>query len=98
MNQEKLMKVLVSPYVTNKAYDLADKFSYTVFKVSNNATKREIKTAVETLFNVKVQKVKTANIKGKIRHFSRITGRTKDWKKAYVRLEKGHDINFVDSK
>jgi len=98
MNQEKLMTILLSPYVTNKAYDLAEKFSYTVFKVSNGATKYEIKKAIETLFDVKVIKVKTINVKGKTRHFSRITGKTKNWKKAYVRLKDGHDITFIDSK
>ena len=98
MNQEKLMTVLLSPHVTNKAYYLADKLSYTVFKVSKDATKKQIKIAVENLFDVKVQKVKTVNIKGKLRRSSNITGKTKDWKKAYVRLKKGHDITFVDPK
>ena len=97
MNQERLMTVLLSPYVTNKAYDLADKFSYAVFKVSTDATKKEIKKAVEMLFEVKVQAVKTVNVKGKSRRFGRINGRTKNWKKAYVRLEDGHDISFVDA-
>ena len=98
MNQERLMTVLLGPYVTNKSYHLTEKFSYTVFKVLNNSTKAEIKNAVEILFNVTVRKVKTVNVKGKKRCFSRITGKTKNWKKAYVRLEKGHDITFVDSK
>lgn len=97
MNQERLLTVLLSPYVTNKAYDMADKFSYAVFKVATNATKKEIKQAVEMLFEVKVEAVKTLNVKGKSRRSGRISGRTKNWKKAYVRLQEGHDISFVDA-
>ncbi|WP_395947209.1 50S ribosomal protein L23 [Caedibacter taeniospiralis] len=95
MNQERLLKVLLSPHVTNKAYEVAERSSYVVFKVATNATKKEIKNAVEMLFEVKVEDVKTVNVKGKVRRFGRVTGRTKDWKKAYVRLQAGHDINFI---
>lgn len=97
MNQERLLTVLLSPYVTNKADYMADKFSYAVFKVATNAKKKEIKQAVELLFEVKVEAVKTVNVKGKSRRFSRVKGRTKNWKKAYVRLQKGHDISFMDA-
>jgi len=95
MNQERLLKVLLSPHVTNKAYEVADKSAYVVFKVATDATKFEVKQAVEQLFEVKVESVKTVNVKGKARRFGRVEGRTKDWKKAYVRLQDGHDINFV---
>ena len=97
MNQERLLQVLLSPHVTSKAYEAADQTSYVVFKVATDAKKPEIKKAVETLFEVKVDSVKTVNVKGKARRFGRIEGRTKDWKKAYVRLAEGHDINFIDA-
>lgn len=95
MNQERLLKVLLTPHVTNKAYEAAERASYVVFKVATDATKKEIKKAVEMLFEVQVEDVKTVNVKGKARRFGRIEGRTKDWKKAYIRLQEGHDINFI---
>lgn len=95
MNQERLLKVLLSPYVTNKTYELTERSSYVVFKVDTGANKKEIKKAVEMLFEVKVEDVKTVKVKGKKRRFSRIEGRTKDWKKAYIRLAEGHNINFI---
>ncbi len=95
MNQERLLQVILSPHVTNKAYEVAEETSYVVFKVATDATKLEIKKAVELLFEVKVDTVKTVNVKGKSRRFGRIEGRTKDWKKAYVKLQEGHDINFI---
>lgn len=94
MNQERLLKILLSPHVTSKAYEAADKSNHVVFKVATDAKKLEIKQAVETLFEVKVDAVKTVNVKGKARRFGRIEGRTKDWKKAYVKLAKGYDISF----
>lgn len=97
MNQERLLKVLLSPHVTSKAHEAADRTSYIVFKVATDATKIEIKQAVELLFEVKVKTVRTVNVKGKARRFGRIEGKTKDWKKAYVRLQEGHDINFIDA-
>lgn len=95
MNQERLLKVLLSPHVTNKSYEVAESSSYIVFKVSTDATKKEIRKAVEMLFEVQVEAVKTVNVKGKSRRFGRIKGRSKDWKKAYIRLQEGHDINFI---
>lgn len=95
MNKEKLFGILLSPHVTNKVYSISSNAPYVVFKVNIYATKYEIKCAVEELFEVKVNSVKTLNVKGKKRFFSRIYGNTKSWKKAYVKLYKGHDINFV---
>lgn len=95
MNQEKILKVLLSPHVSDKAYNESEKNSQVVFKVAKTATKLEIKKAVELLFEVKVDSVNTINAKGKVRRFGRVEGRTKDWKKAYVKLADGHDINFV---
>ena len=95
MNEERILKVLLSPHVSDKAYNAADKDNQVVFKVVTDATKLEIKKAVEKLFEVKVDAVSTVNVKGKKRRFGKIEGRTKDWKKAYVTLAEGHDINFA---
>ena len=97
MNQEKLLRVLLSPHVTNKTNELNGGAPSVSFKVSIRASKYEIKQAVSQLFEVKVNSVKTVRVKGKSRRFNGIQGRTKNWKKAYVRLEKGYDINFVGS-
>ncbi len=95
MNKERLLKVLLGPHVSDKAYAAADKDSQVVFKVVADATKLEIRKAVEALFEVKVDAVSTVNVKGKKRRFGKIEGRTKDWKKAYVSLAEGHDIDFA---
>lgn len=97
MNQERLLQVILSPHVTNKAYEASDRTSYVVFKVATNSTKLEIRKAVESLFEVKVDTVNTVKVKGKARRFGRIEGRTKDWKKAYVKLQQGHNINFISA-
>ncbi|MCF6767969.1 50S ribosomal protein L23 [Thiotrichales bacterium 19S11-10] len=97
MNQERLYQVILGPHVSDKAFESADEGRKIVFKVSTNANKLEIKKAVEQLFEVKVDGVKTVNVKGKPRRFGRITGRTKDWKKAYVTLQEGFDINFMNA-
>jgi large subunit ribosomal protein L23 len=93
---KKLYSILLSPCVTNKSSYIYEKFSCVVFKVLKSSTKKEIKKAVEILFNVKVLMVRTLNVKGTSRIFKRTNGKTKNWKKAYVRLESGHGINFVD--
>lgn len=94
MNTERLTQVLVAPHVSEKSAGLADSQNQHVFKVLPNATKQEIKDAVEQLFNVKVSTVRTVNMKGKVKRFGRAMGKRSDWKKAYVRLEPGHDIEF----
>jgi large subunit ribosomal protein L23 len=95
MNQEKLMKVVLSPIVSEKSTIVADKYRQFMFKVLPNATKTEIKQAVEQLFKVKVSAVNLCNVKGKCKKFKHRSGQRKDWKKAYVTLEEGHDISFV---
>ncbi|MEM7304399.1 MAG: 50S ribosomal protein L23 [Pseudomonadota bacterium] len=94
MSMERLSQVLVSPHVSEKSAYIADRDNQHVFKVLPNANKQEIKDAVEKLFNVKVASVKTLNIQGKNKRFGRTLGKRKDWKKAYVRLEAGHDIDL----
>lgn len=95
MNQERLMKVLLAPHVSEKSTTVADAANQVVFKVAKDATKPEIKAAVELLFDVKVKKVTVANMKGKRKRFGAIYGRRSDWKKAYVGLEAGHEIDFL---
>lgn len=95
MNQERLMKVLIAPHMSEKSTRIADTNNQVVFRVAKNATKPEIKSAVEMLFEVKVRGVTVANMKGKNKRFGRLQGRRPDWKKAYVTLEQGHNIDFV---
>ena len=94
MNQERLMQVILAPVVSEKSTLVADKNEQVVFKVVTDATKPEVKAAVELLFNVKVDSVNILNVKGKVKRYGRITGRRKDWKKAYVCLVPGQEIDF----
>lgn len=94
MNQERLMQVILAPVVSEKSTLVADKNEQVVFKVATDATKPEVKAAVELLFNVKVDSVQILNVKGKVKRFGRFTGRRSDWKKAYVSLTPGQEIDF----
>ena len=94
MNHERLTEVLRAPIVTEKSTRIRAEANQVAFKVAKDATKREIKKAVEDRFNVTVANVRTANVKGKPKRFGRIQGRRNDWKKAYVRLAEGQDIDF----
>ena len=96
MNQERLLQVLLAPQISEKATYLADKHEQVIFRVATDATKPEIKAAVELLFKVDVESVQVANVKGKIKRFKGATGRRKGWKKAYVSLKPGQEINFVE--
>lgn len=97
MNRERIYKVLVAPHISEKATLVAEKYGQYVFKVSPDATKPEIKKAVEALFNVKVEAVQTVNIKGKTKRTARGVGKRNDVHKAYVRLAAGQDIDFADA-
>lgn len=97
MNQERIFKVLLGPHVSEKATNLAETNGQIVFKVDTTATKLEIKKAVEQLFNVKVDRVTTLNVKGKTKRTVRGLGKRNDWKKAYVSLEAGQDIDFASA-
>jgi len=94
MNQERIMSILLAPHVSEKASFAADRGEF-VFKVAIDATKLEIKRAVELLFEVKVDAVTTSVVKGKTKRTGQISGRRSNWKKAYVTLEEGQDIDFV---
>ena len=90
MNQERLMQVILAPVVSEKSTRVADKYQQVVFKVAGDATKPEVKAAVELLFNVKVDGVQMLNVTGKAKRFGR-----SDWKKAYVSLVEGQEIDLT---
>lgn len=95
MNQERIFQVLVAPHVSEKAALLADARNQYVFKVATNATKLEIKKSVEQLFKVKVEAVQTLKVKGKAKRNRYGMSTKPTWKKAYVRLAQGQDIDFA---
>jgi large subunit ribosomal protein L23 len=95
MNTERLMMVLKAPHTSEKATVMADRFKQFTFKVLPNATKPEIKAAVEHMFNVKVSNVTVMNVQGKRKRFKQTSGKRNDWKKAFVSLLPGYDINFA---
>jgi large subunit ribosomal protein L23 len=93
--QERLLQVLLAPQISEKATFIADKNEQVIFKVATDATKPEVKAAVELLFKVEVKSVQIANVKGKEKRFGRAMGRRKGWKKAFVSLKPGQEINFA---
>lgn len=95
LNKDNLYQVISAPVVSEKSTRTADKHRQVVFKVLPGATKGEIKRAVEMAFEVEVESVQVANVHGKVKRFGRSPGRRKDWKKAYVKLKEGHDIDFT---
>jgi large subunit ribosomal protein L23 len=92
---ERLMNVVLAPVVSEKSTRVADKNRQYVFRVADSATKPEVKAAIELLFKTKVQSVTVSNVKGKAKRFGRFMGRRRNWKKAYVRLAAGQEINFA---
>lgn len=97
MNQERIYKVLLGPHISEKATVVAEEHGQYVFKVAKDATKLEIKKAVEQLFEVSVNSVRTAVVKGKTKRTRFGMGNRSDWKKAYVSLEQGQEIDFADA-
>lgn len=95
MNEERLLRIIVSPHMSEKAAHAAEKHSEYVFRIATTATKPEVKKAIELLFKVKVEAVRVVNVKTKPKRFGNIQGRSKAWKKAYVSLEKGQQIDFA---
>lgn len=95
MNQERLYNILEGAHISEKATVIADASNQFVFKVVKDATKAEIKEAVERLYDVVVKNVTVLNVKGKVKRTVRGSSRPSNWKKAYVRLEAGHDIDFA---
>ncbi|MCX7085649.1 MAG: 50S ribosomal protein L23 [Methylococcales bacterium] len=94
LNSYLLASVLESPIISEKSTTAAENFNQFVFKVKKNATKKQVKSAVELMFNVEVDSVHVLNVKGKIKRAGKTMGKRSDWKKAYVKLKPGHDIEF----
>lgn len=97
MNQERVFKVLLGPHISEKATTVAERNNQVVFKVAPDATKPEIKAAVEQLFDVKVEGVQVSNLKGKRKRTRFGMGKRSDLRKAYVRLQEGQDIDFLSA-
>lgn len=93
--EERLLKIILAPVVSEKATFVADKRQQVTLRVATDASKPEVKAAVEKLFNVKVSDVNIVNVKGKDKRFGRLQGRRSDWKKAYISLQPGQEINFA---
>jgi large subunit ribosomal protein L23 len=94
-DRERLMQVLIGPHVSEKATSVAETGNQVVFKVRNDATKADVRKAVELLFEVKVERVSVVRIPAKQKRFGQRAGARASWKKAYVRLAPGQDINFM---
>jgi len=95
MKQERLLKVILSPHMSEKASIATEKRGEYVFKVAHCATRRDVKEAIELLFKTKVEAVRILNVTTKPKRFGNIQGRSKVWKKAYVTLESGQQIDFA---
>ena len=95
MNQERIFQILKTPHISEKSAVLGDNANQAVFQVATDAKKDEIKAAVEQLFDVKVADVRTVNMKGKTKRMGLRRGKRSDWKKAYVSLEQGHEIDLA---
>jgi large subunit ribosomal protein L23 len=95
VNQERIYKIILGPVISEKSAQLGESAGHAVFKVVKDAQKPEIKAAVEKLFNVKVKSVQVLTVKGKTKRTRYGIGVRNDWKKAYVRLEQGQDIDFA---
>ena len=95
MNPERIFQILLIPHISEKSALLGDSANQAVFQVAKDASKSEIKAAVEQMFDVKVAGVRTVNMKGKSKRMGLRRGRRSDWKKAYVSLEQGHEIDLA---
>jgi large subunit ribosomal protein L23 len=95
MNKERLMTVLLQPHVSEKAATVAEKANQYVFRVRDDASKAEVKQAVELMFEVNVEGVNLLNRPGKTRRFKNMPGKRSGFKKAYVRLQDGQSIDFT---
>ena len=98
MNNERVLKVLLAPHISEKSTVIADQSRQFVFKVIKDATKAEVKQAVEQLFKVEVEAVRVCNAKGKVKRFGQMLGRRAGGKKAYVTLKPGFDIDYAGAK
>jgi len=97
VNSERLLEIILAPHISEKSTLAAERRGEIAFKVKRDARKGEISGAIELLFSVDVIKVRTLNVKGKLKRHGRYSGKKSNWKKAYVTLAKGHDIDFGQS-
>ena len=95
MKKIDLYNVLINPLITEKSNNVAEKHEQVVFKVLKSATKQDIKEAFELVFNAKVEKVSLLNVRGKVKKFSRFTGKRANWKKAYISLVPGQNFDLA---
>lgn len=95
LGEERMYQIILKPVISEKTTIAADKHGQVVFQVKIDATKDEIRQAVEKLFEVKVKSVQTTNVRGKVKRFGKTPGMQSSWKKAYVCLHEGHDIDFL---
>ncbi len=95
MNEERMYKIILGAHISEKATVIAEAANQVAFKVTKDATRPEIKEAVEKIYGVVVQGVTTLNVKGKVKRNARGMSKKPSWKKAYVRLAEGHDIDFA---
>jgi large subunit ribosomal protein L23 len=95
MSQDRLFSVLLGPIVSEKSTMIGEKHEQVAFRVMHDATKLEVKAAIEMLFKVQVDSVQILNQKGKQKRFGRFEGRRSNVRKAYVRLKPGQEINFA---
>jgi large subunit ribosomal protein L23 len=94
VNKYQIAGVLEEPVISEKSTNAAEKNKQFVFKVQKQTTKKQVKTAVELMFGVEVDSVHVLNVKGKQKRVGKSLGQRSDWKKAYVKLKLGHDIEF----
>ena len=94
-DEERLYQIILKPIVSEKSTMVADKNNQVVFRVRTDANKAEIFQAIEKLFEVKVKSVQVVNLRGKAKNVGRVSGVRSNWKKAYVCLQEGHDIDFI---
>ena len=95
MNEERMHQILLRPIVSEKSTTVAEKHHQVVFEVLPDASKAEVRDAVEKLFDVNVENVRVINVRGKVKRFGRTPGQRSNWKKVYVRLAEGQDIDFL---
>ncbi len=95
VKEQRLFQILLAPIVSEKSTRLADNNRQVTFEVRTDASKQEVKAAVEKAFEVEVESVQIVNVRGKIKRFGRSPGQRRSWKKAYVRLKEGFDIDFA---
>lgn len=98
LSPARVMRAILAPVVSEKSTMIGEKNNQIAFRVTQDATKAEVKSAIETLFKVEVDSVNMVNLKGKTKRFGKSEGRRQDTRKAYVCLKAGQEINFAETK